>query len=293
MSYATRLLTDKYNEMVRYLRAVAAVQARAQAQGKQVYLAAPQVPLSRIVPAARPQSKGLKPSQPMAQQASSPFQPTDPFAKDVETAPPEQQTQTTDGTMLEGGTLADDEQTVEQPTSPGMAMPPEQPVDVGPAEEMGWEPSEEELLGGIMEPLDVPAPIDYLPTGPESFLDDEEYINPGFAGDDEAERERAPGIADEPESELLPEQATFMCKVYKDGGTAGAPDPAGSNCSWTYTVKDLAGNTIGTTKTPHRTRYPKTIYTYAPDASYGLAAYDGATLVLLVAFQEIETAGPC
>jgi len=92
---------------------------------------------------------------------------------------------------------------------------------------------------------------------------------------------------------LLLRLEVFAVKVTKDGGYAGAPDPGGSNCSWTYTVKDLYGNSLGTTVAPQRARYTKTIYTQAPDNSYGLAAYDGETLKLLVCFSEIEQTDVC
>ena len=88
--------------------------------------------------------------------------------------------------------------------------------------------------------------------------------------------------------------AAFPVQVYQDGGAAGAPDPGGSNCSWTYTVKDLSGNTLGEDVAPQRARYPKTVYIEAPDASYGLAAYAAnGDLLLLVCFGEIEDTDVC
>ena len=84
----------------------------------------------------------------------------------------------------------------------------------------------------------------------------------------------------------------MVVQVYKDGpGVAGAsPD---TNCSWKYTIKDLAGKTLAEELAPQRARYAATAYTYAPDDSYGLAIYTGGDWVLLVAFEEIEDTSVC
>ena len=84
----------------------------------------------------------------------------------------------------------------------------------------------------------------------------------------------------------------IVVKVAKDGGVSGG---AAANCTWTYTVTDLAGNELGTGLTPEVPRLTNVEYEYADENSdYGLAAWDGTTLVLLVAFGECpkETACP-
>lgn len=78
--------------------------------------------------------------------------------------------------------------------------------------------------------------------------------------------------------------------VEKDGGVAGS---ASTNCTWTYTIKDLAGTELDTLLSPHRPRYANTIYTQAPDDSYGLAANIGGAWVLMVAWQETEQTSVC
>ena len=98
------------------------------------------------------------------------------------------------------------------------------------------------------------------------------------------------GSGDLRDDGLLLRLEVFAVKVTKDGGVAG--DDA-TDCTWTYTVKDLFGNTLGTAVAPERARYSHVAYTYAPNDSYGLACYDGETLKLLVCFGEIETSGPC
>ncbi len=213
MSERDRIITDKINQIVNYQRVFTAFvkYALSQFAVKSVNLSGPATPASRIVPAARPQSVTLHAPQ-RTEHSPSPFGTFEPFAKDIVSDSPEHQPQTTEETTTDNVAVEGQVADTEQATSPELASEPEQPVDVGPAEAMGWEPSEEELLGGISKPLDVPAPIDFLPTGPESFLDDEEPVNPGFAGD-EPERERAPGIADDPESQML----------YLDLGTAVSP----------------------------------------------------------------------
>lgn len=81
-----------------------------------------------------------------------------------------------------------------------------------------------------------------------------------------------------------------LVTVAKDGGVAGS---ASTNCTWTYTIKDLGGTELDTGLTPHRPRHANAIYTQAPDDSYGLAANIGGAWVLLVAWQEIINPTTC
>jgi hypothetical protein len=75
--------------------------------------------------------------------------------------------------------------------------------------------------------------------------------------------------------------------VTKDGGVAGSPS---ANCTWTYTVKDQAGNTLATAKTPKVPRVANCQYNQPADNSPGLAYYDAAgTLQLYHAAEEIPT----
>jgi len=94
---------------------------------------------------------------------------------------------------------------------------------------------------------------------------------------------------------------TFMVKVEKDGGNAGSAASgtiAAVNCSFTYTVKDLADETtLGTEITPERPRYPGTTYLEAGSggrSDYGVAAYDAdGDLILLHCEGEIEDTDTC
>ena len=81
-----------------------------------------------------------------------------------------------------------------------------------------------------------------------------------------------------------------MVKVVKDGGVAGS---ASTNCTWTYTISTLSDVELETGLTPHRSRYANTIYTQAPDDSYGQAVKIDGNWVLLVAWQEIEQTSTC
>jgi hypothetical protein len=90
-----------------------------------------------------------------------------------------------------------------------------------------------------------------------------------------------------------------LVKVTKDGGVSG---DAATECTWTYTVKDLAGNTLGTTMTPQVPRLHFTAYWYAGETRtlpnvatsiYGLAAMDGGTTLLLQCFGEIGKDDAC
>ncbi len=66
----------------------------------------------------------------------------------------------------------------------------------------------------------------------------------------------------------------FAVKVTKDGGSDGTVSTA---ATWTYTVVDLAGKQLGETVTVAHVR-PKGKMTFG--TSYGIAFYDGSTLIL-------------
>jgi len=103
-----------------------------------------------------------------------------------------------------------------------------------------------------------------------------------------------------------PEVGPFVVKVEMDGGYAGSES---EDCSYTYTVKSLAGDVLGTQKTPEAARYPLTEYWYggedADHSDYGLACYDDESsdsgsasgsddcLVLLVAYGEKAKVTDC
>lgn len=58
-------------------------------------------------------------------------------------------------------------------------------------------------------------------------------------------------------------QRPFGVTVAKDGGVAGSPvvgTAAAVDCTWTYSVYDLAGFQVGSEITPERSRFPGTIY---------------------------------
>jgi hypothetical protein len=92
----------------------------------------------------------------------------------------------------------------------------------------------------------------------------------------------------------------FLVKVENDGGEAGEPAtgtfPA-VDCSFTYTVKDLAGVVLAEEVSPERARYPGTTYIAGADgdqSEYGWAAYDAeGDLLLLQAYGEIEQTTAC
>lgn len=78
-------------------------------------------------------------------------------------------------------------------------------------------------------------------------------------------------------------QQPFGVTVVKDGGVAGSPAvgtvPA-VNCSWTYTVSDLAGYELDTGVSPEQARYPGFIYLEAGAggrSAYGLAVWTTGT----------------
>jgi len=84
--------------------------------------------------------------------------------------------------------------------------------------------------------------------------------------------------------------------VAKDGGSAGAPDPGGSNCSWTYTLTSLSGTELATTVAPQQARYPKTIYLEAGAggrSAYGVAYDLTGTWLLLYLPGEIADTTVC
>ena len=120
-------------------------------------------------------------------------------------------------------------------------------------------------------------------------------------GYDEEPEQAPPGPGQSPGG------AVFLCLVQKDGG-----DPGGEaqECTWTYKVKDLAGNTLkkddadndAEEMTPLIPRLHYCEYWHA-DADregglgrttvYALAAYDGLDLVLIQCFGEIAKRDDC
>ncbi len=78
-------------------------------------------------------------------------------------------------------------------------------------------------------------------------------------------------------------KAPFIVRITKDGGEIGTKNTASS---WTYTVKDETGSvTLGESVELYRARSAGKI-NYAPDGTYGAAAYIGGTLYLLDAYKE-------
>lgn len=71
----------------------------------------------------------------------------------------------------------------------------------------------------------------------------------------------------------------FAVKVTEDGGVAGS---VSTNCTWTYTVKDLRGRTLATAKSPLKLRNPDTPYMSTPADSIGTAYYDEAGVLQLL-----------
>jgi len=91
----------------------------------------------------------------------------------------------------------------------------------------------------------------------------------------------------------------FVVALTMDGGVAGS---AVAQCTYTYEVADLAGNVLGAGVTPQVPRLVNVEYWYAGEdrggslgntSTYGLAAYHGATLLLLVAYGEIAKNAIC
>lgn len=80
-------------------------------------------------------------------------------------------------------------------------------------------------------------------------------------------------------------EGVFVCKVTQSGGSAGS---CAGDCSFTYTVKDLAGNTIKTSAVPMLKRISQVAYNTPSANSYGLAYYDGANVPQLIcALEEV------
>ena len=97
----------------------------------------------------------------------------------------------------------------------------------------------------------------------------------------------------DPLDEELSGEIVVLVKVTKDGGAAGS---AVDSCTFTYTVKDLAGNQLATEQTPARPRMPLVAYLAGGEdgrTAYAMAARDGTTLVLLYVLGEIPDAGDC
>lgn len=108
------------------------------------------------------------------------------------------------------------------------------------------------------------------------------------------------GAVDRSGSAEAGDDAVFVVKVTKDG--SGVSGSASADCTYTYTVKDLAGVTLGAALTPQTPRLHYVAYWYAGETRtapavatsiYGLACWDADTLVLLHCFGEIAKDDPC
>lgn len=82
----------------------------------------------------------------------------------------------------------------------------------------------------------------------------------------------------------------LLGKLTASAGAAGDED---NDCTFTYTLADLAGNQLATGLTPKRPRFPKTTYTAAPVDSYATYAHDGTAFVLLDAIEEWPQSHDC
>ena len=83
----------------------------------------------------------------------------------------------------------------------------------------------------------------------------------------------------------------FAVKVTKDGGSAGSKD---ADCTFTYTVTDLAGNELGTTLAPKRPRFSHVEYAQPAADSPGLAYWDDqGDLQFYEAVEEIPKTDTC
>ena len=80
----------------------------------------------------------------------------------------------------------------------------------------------------------------------------------------------------------------FPVRVTKDGGVQGTKV---TKATWTYTVNDLDGNELGTTVGLAHMR-PNGTMAFPDDDSYGVAFYDGSTLILWDA-NEVPGRGGC
>jgi hypothetical protein len=89
------------------------------------------------------------------------------------------------------------------------------------------------------------------------------------------------------------EPGCFVVKVEKDGGVAGDDE---TDCSFTYTVKDIYGATLDTEVSPEQSRYPETAYLEAgadDQSAYGIAGYDEDGNLLLLSIDEIADSSEC
>ena len=82
-------------------------------------------------------------------------------------------------------------------------------------------------------------------------------------------------------------QCKFMYSVTvtKDGGYPGSMH-YDTDCSFTYTIKNCAGKTLGTGLTPAVPRFPACKYNQPSDNSPGIAYYDGAGAIHLYSVAE-------
>ena len=83
----------------------------------------------------------------------------------------------------------------------------------------------------------------------------------------------------------------FLVRVYDGVGDEGDPPDYVGSRHWTYTVKNLAGQTLATTMAPLLVHGheggPDILIHGAGDGTYGLGAYDAAgAFALLEAFDE-------
>lgn len=81
----------------------------------------------------------------------------------------------------------------------------------------------------------------------------------------------------------------FPVLVTKDAGSAGT---YAADCSFTYTVTDIAGNSLGTGMTPIKPRITGTPYSQPADGSYGMGFYDDAGDFQLYEAVEEKPTGP-
>jgi hypothetical protein len=100
--------------------------------------------------------------------------------------------------------------------------------------------------------------------------------------------------ADRPPPGKLDSAALTLVKVYMDGG---APGTKTSQCTYTYTIKTLAGGQLATALTPGGTEFPARTslgaYVFAPSGSYGLAQKIDGYWVLVAAISEQPAVEAC
>jgi len=83
----------------------------------------------------------------------------------------------------------------------------------------------------------------------------------------------------------------FRVTVTEEGGAAGDAD---NDCAFTYTVTSLAGDELGTAKTPEKPRYDKCMYVQPTADSPGLAYWDSDNVIhLYEALEEIPDTTVC